>query len=56
MAIEYRGSRPYYYRKTWQGGRCVSQYVAAGAMAEMLAAEDSLIRAEQAGRRDAERA
>lgn len=30
MGIEMRNGRPYYYRKVWREGRCVSEYVGTG--------------------------
>ena len=41
MAWEDRGGNRYYYRKRWEGGRCVSEYLGAGELAEALATLDA---------------
>jgi hypothetical protein len=47
MAWEQIGSRSYYYRKIWRNGRCVRQYVGAGAAAELAAAADDIARVQR---------
>ncbi len=47
MAWESRGNRDYYYRKEWIDGKCVSSYVGAGELAELLAQLDRITQAEK---------
>ncbi len=53
MAWETRGGRRYYYRKRRVGRHVVSEYVGAGFLAEMAAAQDEETR--ESARRQAER-
>ena len=54
MAWEQRGNGRYYYRKRWEGGRCVSDYLGAGATAQLLAGIAAGRRAEATQERQAE--
>ncbi len=54
MGWEDRGGNRYYYRKRWEGGRCISEYLGAGATAELLSACEAYRRAEAAQQRQAE--
>jgi thioredoxin-like negative regulator of GroEL len=47
MAWESRGNKDYYYRKEWIDGKCVSSYVGAGELAELLAQLDRITQAEK---------
>lgn len=42
MGWEMRGNRRYYYRKTRDGGRVVSEYIGAGPVAEAFAGLDGI--------------
>lgn len=53
MAWETRRKGAYYYRKTRQGRRVVSQYIGAGLLGDLLAAEDAQAAAEDAAARAA---
>ncbi len=63
MGWETRNGRRYYYRKRWEGGRVVSEYVGRGDMAGLFAAMDDadaqqavLDQEERRAEREAERA
>lgn len=51
MGWELRGSRRYFYRKHWNGGQVLSEYVGPGAIGELAAMEDDRHRAERHRRR-----
>ncbi len=53
MAWETRGTNRYYYRKRWVNGRVVSEYIGAGAFAELSAEMDAHTQQEQATSRAA---
>ena len=36
MAWENRGNNRYYYRKSWENGTCVSQYIGTGPLAQAI--------------------
>lgn len=40
MAWEKRGEKKYYYRKSWNNGRCVSEYIGAGEITPLIEAQD----------------
>jgi hypothetical protein len=48
MAWESRGDNRYYYRKRWEGGRCVSEYLGSSTTAMLLAEGDEGRRQEEA--------
>jgi hypothetical protein len=48
MAWETRGDNRYYYRKRWEGGRCVSEYLGSDATAVLLAECDDARRDQDA--------
>ena len=56
MGWEARRGRRYYYRAKKVGGRVVKEYVAAGPLAELLAAHDARERAERLAAAEARRA
>ncbi len=56
MGLEFRGNRPRYYRKHWNGGEVRSEYVASGDMAFFFAALDEERREEAREETEAERA
>ncbi len=47
MAWEQRGTNSYYYRKRWQDGRVVSEYLGTGALAQLLVALEEARRAKE---------
>ncbi len=55
MGLEFRGNRPRYYRKHWNGGEVRSEYVASGDMALFFAALDEERREEAREETEAER-
>ena len=55
MALVYRNSKPYYYRSLRVVGKATKQYVASGAMAELVADVDRLTRERRHEREEAER-
>jgi hypothetical protein len=55
MGIETYHGKTYYYRKTREGGRVRSEYVASGDMALLMAAADRVEREERAEEAEAER-
>lgn len=56
MAWEYRGARAYYYRKRWQNGRVISEYVGPGLVGRLAAFHDQTDRAQAAHEREEFRA
>jgi hypothetical protein len=57
MGLEWHGtSGPYFYRKRWESGRVVSEYLGAGAVAQVLASYDAAERLEAKRQRAAFRA
>lgn len=54
MAWEQRGNNRYYYRKRWERGRCVSEYLGTGATAQLLAACEQARRVEEAAQQASE--
>lgn len=55
MGWERRGNRSYYYRATKANGRVVKQYVGAGPLAGLVAAQDDEARAERATAAESQR-
>ena len=53
MGTEYRRGRPFYYRKHWRDGRCVSEYVGAGPTFALLGQFDAAQRQQAAAERAA---
>lgn len=47
MGWEQRNSNRYYYRKRWQNGTCVSEYVGTGSLAETIATLEQLDQEQQ---------
>ena len=56
MGWETRGSRRYFYRKHWNGGQVISEYVGTGAIGELAVLQDQQRRADRCRRREAVRA
>lgn len=47
MAWETRGNKEYYYRKEWKNGKCVSDYIGDGELANLLSQWDRIDRAKK---------
>ena len=55
MALETREHGTYFYRKHWRGGRCISEYVGSGLVAQLSAAYDERDRDQKSKERQAAR-